>query len=142
MDSFAKLPKTGQGTRLVEVLGQTGVGFAGPPGAFDRLPDECFGDAQYVGGYWTRKGDVEMNLAGTEEKVCPRRVAFVGSIKWRERTSFGSRDLGRIAAQLDEVPGTDEDTDLVGISRDGFNEQGRGLDSALVPANLLEAWKR
>jgi uncharacterized protein len=109
---------------------------------FRMLPDERFGDAQYVGGYWTRKADVEVDLVGAEEKVRPRRVAFVGSIKWRARTPFDGRDLGRIAAQRDEVPGTDEDTVLVGVSREGFDQQGRGLDAALVPEDLLKAWKR
>jgi hypothetical protein len=109
---------------------------------FRMLPDERFGNAQYVGGYWTRKGDVEVDLVGAEEKVRPKRVAFVGSIKWRERTPFDGRDLGRIAAQRDDVPGTDEDTVLVGVSREGFDQQGRGLDAALVPEDLLEAWKR
>jgi AAA+ ATPase superfamily predicted ATPase len=109
---------------------------------FRMLPDERFGEAQYVGGYWTRKGDVEVDLVGAEKKACPRRVAFVGSIKWRERTPFGGRDLGRIAAQRDEVPGTDEDTVLIGVSREGFDEQGKSLDAALVPEDLLEAWKR
>jgi AAA+ ATPase superfamily predicted ATPase len=33
---------------------------------FRMLPDERFGGAQYVGGYWTRKGDVEVNLVGAE----------------------------------------------------------------------------
>ena len=109
---------------------------------FRMLPNERFGDAQYVGGYWTRKGDVEVDLVGVEEKVRPRRVAFVGSIKWRERTPFDGRDLGRIAAQRNEVPGTDEDTELIGVSREGFDRRGRGLDTALVPEDLLEAWKR
>ena len=76
-----------------------------------------------------------------EKKARPRHVAFVGSIKWRERSPFGGRDLGRIAAQRDDVPGTDEDTVLVGVSRDGFDEQGRGVDVALVPEDLLEAGK-
>jgi hypothetical protein len=109
---------------------------------FRMLPDERFGDARYVGGYWTRKGDVEVDLVGVQEKLRPRRVAFVGSIKWRERAPFGGRDLGRIAVQRDEVPGTDEDTVLIGVSREGFDEQGRSLDAALVPEDLLEAWKQ
>jgi AAA+ ATPase superfamily predicted ATPase len=109
---------------------------------FRMLPEERFGDARYVGGYWTRKGDVEVDLIGAEEKARPRRVAFVGSIKWRERTHFGGRDLGSIAAQRDEVPGTDEDTVMIGVSRGGFDKQGSGLDAALVPEDLLEAWKR
>jgi uncharacterized protein len=65
----------------------------------------------------------------------------VGSIKWRERNPFDGRDLGRIAAQLDEIPGTDEDTVLVGVSREGFDEQGRGVDVALAPEDLLKAWR-
>ena len=105
------------------------------------LPDERFGNAQYVGGYWTRRGDVEVDLVGAGQKTRPERVAFVGSIKWRERATFGGRDLGRIAAQREEVPGTDEDTALIGVSREGFDEQGRGLDAALVPEDLMEAWK-
>jgi uncharacterized protein len=109
---------------------------------FLMLPEERFGDAQYVGGYWTRKGDVEVDLVGAEEKVRPRRVAFVGSIKWRERMPFDGHDLGSVAAQREEVPGTDEDTLLVGVSRAGFDEQGRSLAMALVPEDLLEAWKR
>lgn len=47
----------------------------------------------------------------------------------------------RIAAQRDEVPGTDEDTVLVGVSREGFDEQGRGVDVDLVPEDLLGARK-
>jgi uncharacterized protein len=66
----------------------------------------------------------------------------VGSIKWREKLPFNGRDLGRIAAQRNEVPGTDEDTVLIGVSREGFDEQGSGLDTALVPEDLLEAWKQ
>jgi hypothetical protein len=69
---------------------------------FRMLPEERFGDAHYVGGYWTRKGEVEVDLIGAEEKARPRRVAFVGSIKWRERTPFGERDLGRIATRSPE----------------------------------------
>jgi uncharacterized protein len=84
---------------------------------------------------------VEVDLVGAEEKVRPKRVAFVGSIKWRERNPFDGRDLGRIAAQLDEIPGTDEDTVLVGVSREGFDEQGRGVDVALAPEDLLKAWR-
>jgi hypothetical protein len=59
---------------------------------------------QYVGECGTRKGDVEENLVGAEEKTRTERVAFVGSIKWREKLPFNGRDLGRTAAQREEVP--------------------------------------
>jgi hypothetical protein len=31
---------------------------------------------------------------------------------------------------------------MIGVSRGGFDKQGSGLDTALVPEDLLEAWKR
>lgn len=64
----------------------------------------------------------------------------MGSIKWREKLPFNGRDLGRTAAQREEVP---ERTKIPsGVSREGFDEQRRGLDAALGPEDLLEAWKQ
>ena len=59
----------------------------------------------------------------------------MGSIKWREKLPFNGRDLGRTAAR--GGPGTDEDTVLIGVSREGFDEQRRGLDTALGPEDLF-----
>ncbi len=48
------------------------------------LPNERLGEARYVGGYWNRRGDVEVDLVGASKKERPDRVDFVGSIKWRD----------------------------------------------------------
>lgn len=108
--------------------------------ALERLlPDERFGEARYVGGYWTRKGDVEVDLVGAERVARPRRIAFVGSIKWRERGPFDGRDLSALAAHKEHVPGADGATLAVGVSRAGFSTGG--LDAALGPDDLIEAWR-
>lgn len=102
------------------------------------VPSTRFGDARFVGGYWTRGGGVEVDLVGAARESGPRRVDFVGSIKWRDRSPFDQGDLSRLMAQRTQVPGADERTLLVGVSRSGF--KARGLDLALGPADLLAAW--
>jgi len=103
------------------------------------LPDERFGDAQYVGGYWTRTNDVEVDLTGTRERQGAKRVSFVGSIKWKERAPFDRQDLAALAAHHALVPGSDEATRLVAVSRSGSTVAG--LDVTLSPADLLAAWR-
>jgi uncharacterized protein len=102
------------------------------------LPDERFGGARYVGGYWTRTKDVEVDLVGADRER-PKRIDFVGSIKWRERALFDRRDLGHLISQRPRVPGTDESTLTVGVSRTGFDVED--LDVKLGPDDLLGAWR-
>ncbi|MBI3971545.1 MAG: ATP-binding protein [Chloroflexi bacterium] len=116
--------------------------------AIERLlPDPRFGEARYVGGYWTRTNDVEVDLVGARERVAPRRVAFVGSIKWKERAPFDRQDVGALLADCDRVPGTDEKTLRVAVSRAGHAEPSAGaaggasVDVALTPSDLLLAWQ-
>jgi AAA+ ATPase superfamily predicted ATPase len=107
--------------------------------AIERLlPDERFGEARYVGGYWTRTNDVEVDLVGAGKEARPERVDFVGSIKWRERAAFDSQDLGHLVAQRPRVPGADDSTLTVGVSRTGFDVAD--LDVKLGPGELLGAW--
>ncbi len=106
------------------------------------LPDERFGDANYVGGYWTRKGDVEVDLVGADRPENAKQVDFVGSIKWRETSPFDGRDLGHLAAHRMDVPGATGETLLVGVSRSGFDDRGASVDVALTPEDLLSAWQR
>ncbi|NLT05991.1 MAG: AAA family ATPase [Solirubrobacterales bacterium] len=102
------------------------------------LPDPRFGAARYVGGFWTRSNDVEVDLVGADAPD-PRAVAFVGSIKWRERKRFDRSDTRELVRQRAAVPGA-EDALLVGVSRAGF-ARDHGLDVALTPADLLDAWR-
>lgn len=104
-----------------------------------RLPESRFGEALFVGGYWTRDGGVEVDLVGGREPNRSDTIDFVGSIKWRETQPFDRKDLAALLAARDQVPGATEDTRLVGVSRSGFatNE----LDVELGPADLLASGK-
>lgn len=103
------------------------------------LPDARFGDARHVGGYWTRDNRVEVDLVGGSAAATSATIDFVGSIKWRERAPFGSADAVALAAARRDVPGSDETTRLVGVSRDRF-EHADALDVQLSAADLLAAW--
>ncbi len=101
------------------------------------LPDERFGDARYVGGYWTRTNIPEMDLVGATE-IEPTDVSFVGSIKWRENALFTRRDTQHLIEQRSHVPGAAE-ARLVGVSRRGFSTDV-GLDAEISTEELLCAW--
>ncbi|MGH8903581.1 MAG: ATP-binding protein [Egibacteraceae bacterium] len=98
------------------------------------LPDQRFGQARYVGSYWSRTGDTEIDLVGGEDKQAPTAVGFIGSIKWRERAPFDRRDLVALASARSRVPGADQAL-LIGVSRSGFSTTE--LDAALRPVDLL-----
>jgi AAA+ ATPase superfamily predicted ATPase len=105
------------------------------------LPDERFGGARFVGGYWTRDNRVEVDLVGGATPAAPEALDFVGSIKWRDDAPFDRSDAVALAAAQARVPGADERTRLVGVSRGGF-EQADALDATLSADDLLDAWRR
>ncbi|MGO9322525.1 MAG: ATP-binding protein [Solirubrobacteraceae bacterium] len=94
--------------------------------------------ARYVGSYWTRNNQVEVDLVGADAES-PKRVAFVGSIKWRTRSPFGRRDARRLAEQRGAVPGAAA-AKLVGVSRSGFDDN-LDLDVRFDPHALIDAWR-
>jgi hypothetical protein len=96
------------------------------------------GGARYVGSYWTRNNQIEVDLVGGESEQ-PDRVAFIGSIKWRARSPFGHRDALRLAEQRTGVPGA-ATAKLVGVSRSGFDDNVE-LDVRLGPQELIGAWQ-
>ncbi len=102
------------------------------------LPDPRFGDARYVGSYWTRTNDPEVDLVGAAEPEPTTRVSFVGSIKWRENAPFTRRDTEQLIETRGRVPGG-RDGLLVGVSRSGF-AAASGLDVELTAGDLLRAW--
>lgn len=102
------------------------------------LPDERLGDARFVGSYWTRTNDVEVDLVGGREANAPTSISFVGSLKWRERSQFDRHDLAALASARSRVPGADS-CRMIGISRSGFATAD--LDAALTPDDLIDAWK-
>lgn len=103
------------------------------------LPDARFGRALHVGAWWSRTGEAQVDLVGASAPTPPAPVSFVGSIKWRERMPFGSKDLASLAAVRERVPGA-ADALLVGVSRSGFATTE--LDVMLGPDDLVDAWRR
>lgn len=106
------------------------------------LPDaERFGSARHVGAYWNRTGAVEVDLVGGDEWPVAKRLDFVGSVKWRQARPFGRADALALAARRSDVPGAGDDTLLVGVSAQGFDDDAP-LDVRLGPEDLLAAWGR
>jgi AAA+ ATPase superfamily predicted ATPase len=103
------------------------------------LPDERFGDARFVSGYWTRTNDVEVDLVGVDDDHRPAVASFVGEIKWREQAPFSRQDTAALSAARPRVPCTAPDTLLLGVSLSGFSA-GCKLDVQLGPEDLLAAW--
>jgi uncharacterized protein len=107
-------------------------------GSIERLVPLDKANAHTVGSYWTRSGNTEVDVVGVDGTGSRRRVAFVGSIKWRQQRPFDGRDASSLAAQLSLVPGTDDMTVLVAVSASGFDV--RDIPIRLGPADLLNAW--
>jgi AAA+ ATPase superfamily predicted ATPase len=100
------------------------------------LPAAGLPAAHVVGGYWTRSNDVEIDIVGADREPVARRLLFLGSIKWRERSPFDQRDLVALRRQATRV--TDEPVPLVAVSRTGV--RASGLAASFAPADLLGAW--
>jgi AAA+ ATPase superfamily predicted ATPase len=92
--------------------------------------------AGHVGGWWPRNNNPEIDLVGVDRRDSPRRVCFVGAIKWRDREPFGVRDLAALREAQAAVPGG-ADAPLVAVSRTG----SRVDDIVCIdPDRLLGAW--
>ena len=90
------------------------------------------------GSYWTRAGDVEVDLVGADQWPGATRVPVIGSVKWRERGPFDRRDLDALAGQRADVPGAGGAA-LIAVSRSGFAV--RDIDRAYGPVDLVRAWR-
>jgi AAA+ ATPase superfamily predicted ATPase len=107
--------------------------------AIERLPpDERFGGARHVGGYWNRNNSIEVDLVGAEKHPVAERIDFIGSIKWRDEQPFDRHDTAALAAKLQSVPGATAFTKLLGVSRQGFDTDS-GLDIELGPSEIVNA---
>jgi uncharacterized protein len=110
--------------------------------AIERLlPDERFGAARYVGGYWNRSNSIEVDLVGADKHPVAEHIDFIGSIKWRDAQPFDRRDGAALAAKLPSVPGASTSTKLLGVSRQGF-KRGSGLDIEIGPNEIIAAHGR
>lgn len=102
--------------------------------------DDRLRRARHVGGYWTRTNTPEVDLVGVDKTPVATRLAFVGSIKWKDSEPFDSKDLARLVRDREMVPGADVDTPLVCVSRTGFDVTG--VHVSLTPDDLVKAWRR
>lgn len=102
------------------------------------LPDPRFGEAQFAGSFWNRDNSVEVDLVGGRDQGTSAKIDFIGSIKWRERGKFDRGDFAKLVQQRPLVPGADEQTLLVGVSRTEFGV--KGLDLQLTAEDVAGAF--
>lgn len=102
-----------------------------------RLPgDQLPAGTTVIGGYWTRTNDPEVDIVGADREPVAKTVTMVGSVKWQERRPFDDHDLARLVLHRSQVPGADETTPLVAVSRSGASTAGLLV---LGPEDLLTA---
>jgi AAA+ ATPase superfamily predicted ATPase len=104
--------------------------------ALERLPHPGAAGRGVVGGYWTRSNDPEVDVVIADRGPVADRIHAVGSIKWLANQRFDGRDLARLLTHRAQVPGADDETGLVVVSRSGCSVDV----PCLGPAELLRAW--
>jgi len=115
----------------------------------ELLPDGRFGDAAAVGAFWA-DGDgnngrksIEVDLVGADRRDSPAtRLAFIGSIKWREKRKMLKRDYSALIAAGSEIHGVDPaEIRTVAVSRVGVDpEAAEAFDLSLDADDILRAW--
>lgn len=104
------------------------------------LPAPRFGNAKYLGSYWNRTHTIQVDLVGGDTRPVAKHVELVGSVKWRETQPLERADANALTAARAQVPGAEETTLLVGVSRSGFSPSA-ALDIQIGPEELLKAWR-
>lgn len=103
--------------------------------------DNTFDGARAVGAYWTRSNQVQVDLVGAERDTPPvERVAFVGSIKWREDAPFTGRDASDLEDAATDLPGVAASTRWVAVSRMGFHRRIAAPIRRVEAGEILEAF--
>ena len=104
-----------------------------------RLPAGLLPEGtEAVGSYWTRTNDPEIDLVGADRAPIAKKVTMTGSIKWLENKPFDGRDLSRLVVHRSRLPGADDTTPLLAVSRTGTTTDGVTI---LTPQDLLAAWE-
>ena len=108
----------------------------------ELIPDARFGSAAVVGAYWTTDNAVEIDLVGADRRDPPaKRIAFLGSIKWREARPVTLSDYNALVAAGAKVPGASPTTMKVAVSRLGADADARtAFDVVLEAGDILAAW--
>lgn len=102
------------------------------------MPAKGLPAAAELGSYWTRSNDVEVDIVGADRAPVAKHIHFVGSIKWLDERPFDLHDLGALAGQRAKVPGADESTRLLAVSRSGTTA---GDIPSFDSGDLLQAWE-
>jgi hypothetical protein len=102
-----------------------------------RISSQLPGSPKVIGSYWTRTNDPQVDLIGADREPVAQRIAFVGSVKWRESQPFDERDLAELISHRSQVPGADDETPLLAVSRSGTRVSSL---TVLGPQELLDAW--
>jgi len=91
-----------------------------------------------IGGWWNRTNSVEVDLVGADSKPVARRISFVGSIKWKERTQFEFTDFASLVESRKSVPGA-ADAPLIAVSRSGFGSNVSAIGDLIqvTPEQLI-----
>jgi uncharacterized protein len=91
-----------------------------------------------VGGYWTRTNDPEIDLICADREPIAKRITMVGSVKWLENKPYDGHDLTRLIIHRRQLPGADDTTPLLAVTRSGATIDGVAV---LGPDELLAAWR-
>lgn len=102
------------------------------------LPDRHWPATEAIGGWWNRRNNPEVDLVSADRDAPAKRVHFVGSIKWLENQPFGRREYDTLVRDMLAVPGVDEDTPTVAVSRCGVAED-LPLSAQWGPEELVDA---
>lgn len=89
-----------------------------------------------IGGYWTRTNDPEIDIVGADRSPIAKKITLVGSIKWLENKPFNNRDLAQLLTHRSQLPGADDTTPLLAVTRSGCTADV----PTLTPEDLHDAW--
>ncbi|MEV8311106.1 DUF234 domain-containing protein [Streptomyces flavidovirens] len=95
-------------------------------------------DSGAVGGYWTRTNDPEIDIVAADRGPIAKRITAVGSVKWLESRPFDAHDLAKLIVHRSQLPGADDATPLLAVSRSGATVDGVQV---VGPEELLTAWR-
>lgn len=101
------------------------------------IDDELPAGTNAIGGYWTRTNDPEIDLVGADRSPIAKKITFVGSVKWLESKPFDARDLARLVTHRSQLPGADDSTPLLALTRTPSTAPDVPV---LGPTDLLAAW--
>ncbi|MDF1488242.1 ATP-binding protein [Tessaracoccus caeni] len=91
-----------------------------------------------VGSYWTRSNNPEIDIVVADKAPIAKRILGVGSIKWRDDAPFDAHDRGTLYSHRLQLPGADDDTELLVVSRAGCAVDGV---THITPDQLLAAYQ-